>query len=544
MKKIGDLNFGFSDAINYKTREEKERFNQIFIRNSSLSQIYNPKSYFIIGEKGTGKTAYAVYAANNNMQNTFADIKYVKETDYVEFVALKEKHHLSLSNYTVIWKVILFMLLSDNILKTEKGFVSTIFKKFNALQQATEDYYHQAFSPEVESAFEFITDSKVAAELIHKNLQLKMGVEDSIKVNHTKFQTNLLYIKKSFEEAFSQLKLKKNHIIFIDGIDFRPGGMSHDSYLECIKGLANAIWDLNTDFFPNIKDSVGRCKVMLLTRPDIFDSLSLQNTNAKLKDNSVILNWTTDYKSHRNSEIFEVTEKLLSSQHENTSNAEKLWDKYFPWNAPNAQYLESNNNNNNNNEEEDNNEYTSFVAFLRWSYHKPRDILTMLSILQNYTDPKDKKSFSLEDFKNHSFIRAYSNYLLGEVKDQLSFYYESKDYESFLKFFEFLNGKNKFTYSEYLSAFNETQEYLESRDSKTPNFMSTANDFLQFLYGLNIICYMETPLKNHANVKVVPHWSFRERNSANISPSVKINAEKYEVFYGLRKALNVEIQTK
>jgi len=526
MLRADELDFGFRDAQNYKTRDQKQKFNQWFIKNSALDRICLPQISFLVGEKGTGKTAYSVYLANNEYKNISADVKYVKETDYLQFINLKKEHHLSLSNYTVIWKVLLFMLLSEKIIKSENNFLADLFNKFNSLKSAMDEYYSNAFSPEVTEAFEFISDSKTAVELISKYAKINASEGEQVKVNSSRFQTNLLYIKRNFEESFSQLKLKKNHLIFIDGIDFRPTGVQYSDYLDCIKGLANAIWDLNTDFFPSIKDSIGRCRIVLLTRPDIFNSISLQNQNAKLQDNSVLLNWITDYKYHRNSDIFNVTERILSSQNTETLEG-KFWDYYFPWDAPNNQ--------------QEFDHPSSFLAFLRWSYHKPRDVITMLDLLKNAI--KQSETFSLDHFEQHNFKRAYANYLLGEIKDQLSFYYESDEYDAFLKFFEFLNGKNKFDYAAFCVAFENTVIYLKSINQNLPKFMSTSNEFLQFLYQLNIICYLERPIGDEDRPPVA-HWCFRERNSANISPKVKIGASSYEVFYGLRKALNVEIQVK
>jgi len=64
--------------------------------------------------------------------------------------------------------------------------------------------------------------------------------------------------------------------------------------------------------------------------------------------------------------------------------------------------------------------------------------------------------------------------------------------------------------------------------------MATANDFLQFLFDLNVICYYEQTEDN----KLFFHWCFKDRSYANISPKVKTRVN-YQVFYGLAKALNV-----
>jgi hypothetical protein len=147
---------------------------------------------------------------------------------------------------------------------------------------------------------------------------------------------------------------------------------------------------------------------------------------------------------------------------------------------------------------------------------------------------REKQFFVLEDFDNDAFQTQYSEYLLGEVKDHLVFYYSLKDYELFLKFFEFLQGAHAFTYKTYLSAFAMLERHINSIDAKPPQFTATPNDFLQFLYDSNVIC-LEDPDEGG---RPFLRWCFRERAYSNIAPKVK-EGMRYEVFYGLAKALNV-----
>ena len=61
MKTLKELQEPFNDAHNYKNRAQKEFFNRVFLRTSALDEILGPSVYFLMGEKGSGKTAYAVY---------------------------------------------------------------------------------------------------------------------------------------------------------------------------------------------------------------------------------------------------------------------------------------------------------------------------------------------------------------------------------------------------------------------------------------------------------------------------------------------------
>ncbi len=250
-------------------------------------------------------------------------------------------------------------------------------------------------------------------------------------------------------------------------------------------------------------------------------SIGLQNQNTKIRDNSVFLDWRTEYNAYRSSLLFEVVDHMLAIQQDPVSSKGVAWDSYFPWNSPNLfePYTSP----------------TSFINFLRWSYYRPRDVVTMLELLKNNASHKlDKANITLSDFDNSHFQREYSNYLLGEVKDHLSFYYAPDHYEIFLKFFEFLSGKERFDYTYFLSAYKKLSEHIISVAIVTPKFMATANDFLQFLFDLNVICYIERTQEH----KPFIHWCFKDRSYANISPKVKTGVE-YQIFYGLAKALNV-----
>ena len=525
MKPINLLNFGYNDAENYKKRENKQFFNKIFVKNIYLDQLLHNDTYFLIGEKGTGKTAYAVYLANNDYKETTSDLRYIRETDYAKFISLKKSKHLELSDYTSVWKVILLLLLSNSI--TEEEIDSNIFtkkKRIKAVRQAVGEYYAYAFAPEVINAFSLVENSKHVAELFNKHLKASGEESRTLSFNESNFQINLMYIERQFKDALKGIKLNKNHILFIDGIDIRPGNIPYEDYLECIKGLANAVWGLNSDFFSQIKDSRGRLRVVLLMRPDIFNSLNLQNATNKLLDNSVFLDWRTTYPTYRTSKLFDVADTILRVQQDIELNLGDAWDFYLPWKSESTNPMR---------------EYDdSFIEILRLSYSRPRDIITILIFLKDIYQSNRRRNihFQKKDLFSHGFLNCYSQYLMGSVKDQLSFYYTSDEYETFLAFFNFLNGKAEFSYQDYKQAYERFTDYiLEKRDS-IPEFVETDEKFIQFLYDTNVICYIEK-----TELEPLFRWCYRERSISNISPKVKLGV-MYRVHKGLLKELNLGFQ--
>ena len=265
-------------------------------------------------------------------------------------------------------------------------------------------------------------------------------------------------------------------------------------------------------------------KVVLLIRPDIFASTGLQNQNTKLRTNTVMLDWRTTYENYETSKLYKLAGKILHSQQEihiaKSKSFSETWEYYFPY------IIRSNG------------EYTdkAFIGFLKNSFYRPRDIVMMLFFLQENCKEKgelEKDSFTLADFDNNDFKRKLSDYLMSEIKDQILFYYTDQDYELFLKFFEYLDGSVSFVYEKYIESYNKFIEYAKLSKYTIPRFMDTANKFLQFLYELNIISYIED-VEEH---KPLIHWCFRERNFSNIAPKVKSDV-RYEVFYGLARAVN------
>nr|WP_314400786.1 hypothetical protein [Pseudomonas lundensis] len=522
MKKIVELEYSFPDAENYRRREFKERFSKSFLADEYVTNILKPEISFLMGEKGSGKTAYAVYLSNNKVNSTICDLKFIRETEYQKFVALKKEKHLDLSDYTNIWRVILLLMLSKQIAEEESTLLPR-FIKFKHLNEAIDEYYLHAFSPEIIHALQFVQESKIAAEFLSKHAKASGEQKESITFSENRFQTNLLYIQKRFEKVLESLKLADSHTLFIDGIDIRPSGIPYPEYLDCVKGLANAVWQLNNDFFPKIKDSKGRLKVVLLIRPDIFSSLSLQNQNTKIRSNSVYLDWRTSYENYDTSSIFRMTDKLLSSQQTNKNqfdNVGDAWAGYFPYQMPSASAYND----------------SSFIGFLRYSFYRPRDIIMMLEFLkENAVDKNqvEKEHHTFEDFDSADFKRKLSDHLLGEIKDQISFYYTNDDYEFFLKFFELLEGDTRFDYKSYLVVHAKLVRFIKTTGKPIPQFMDTPIQFLQFLYELNVICYVED-VEGH---KPFIHWSFRDRSYSNFSPKVK-EGVRYEIFYGLSRAVN------
>ena len=73
MKKIQELQQVKGDAYDYYIagNEDTDLFEKIFLVDDIVEEICKPDKYFLIGEKGSGKTAYSVYMSKSDKINSF-----------------------------------------------------------------------------------------------------------------------------------------------------------------------------------------------------------------------------------------------------------------------------------------------------------------------------------------------------------------------------------------------------------------------------------------------------------------------------------------
>ena len=514
MKTIEQLKLGYSDAQNYSKRKDKVFFNEIFVRNSFLDKLLNENVYFLIGEKGTGKTAYATFLSNNNYKDTRGVLSYINATDYEKFYTLKKNNHLELSDFNSIWKVIILLLFSQFITQNESTVAAFNKSKLKQLNQAIESYYMNAFTPEITTILKIMDESEIVAKILSTVSEVGGTKSKNIEFSETRFQHNLYFIEKKFSEALSTISLKKDIVLFIDGIDIRPDSIPYNDYIECIKGLSNAMWYLNTSLFAIVKGSQNILRVVLLLRPDIYNSLSLQNATNKLVDNSVYLDWTTTYDDYESSNLYQIAKKILSYDQTSNSNIDDYFKYYFKWKSDDGR--------------------TAFMDFLRISLSRPRDILIIMIYIKEQMLQKGmgkSKEFSMECFESNNFQNNYSDYFMSSLKDQLSFYYSGDEFKILIKFFDFFENAD-FTYQMFEQNYDKFVDYILDNANDIPAFVEDKKQLLQLLYDNNMIVAIEHT--NNGNYYF--HFSYREREIYNITPEIPDgNNITYRFHYGIYK---------
>lgn len=517
-KTIGTLRPPFNDAFNYRSRAEKELFSKLFLRTTDLERCLDPSIYFLMGEKGAGKTAYAVYLENNNIDGHKCQVTTMTETQYKRFIELKRQGKLNYSDYANIWRSMLLFLVGRMLVLKSKGFFQKLTGKFKPVERELDKWTKNALNPEIESAFEAITSANFSANIGKKDAaQLSGGASAQEKENAPRLRHYLLETEGTLKEAISTLTLSDSHVLFVDGIDYRPESVGYSDYIECIKGLAEAIWQLNTEFFNSIRDSRGRIKIVLLVRPDVFHTLNLYNSNSRLQDNTIFLEWATNEREYRNSPLFEVAGRYFSMQNLHRTSPAAAWDHYY---------------------RDDHHNGATFKRLLKHTFQKPRDVLTFIRLTRDMrvrAGYGDETQFPDNMFTIPAFTRKFSEYLLGETKNYAAFYMTQEDFQKYLKFFQYLDGKSRFTFEEFSKAYSNFLKWAKGEVFKASSYLRDAEALLQFFFDVNIIGYIESAEDESENYY---HWSYRERTLIDIAPKVKSTATLV-INPGVAKALDI-----
>ena len=288
-RKIG---FPFDEAENYLLPNNKAQFNKLFYKDSNYDKLLQPTTYYLIGDKGSGKTAYSAYFCNNNIKNNIKSKRYeISVDDYCKIIQMKNDGKLNYTHYVTLWKAILLIKIFSTI--ESKDVTRFGSNSFGKIKELLSNYNFTEISMDSFSPVSFI-DNESFVTLVDSNINAnKYNLEVSAKeTNGTKKSTekqiytdNWVRFINEIEQNISSLKLKKHHYLFIDGIDTRPEDIPYSEYKECVYPIVRAVYDLNSNLFAKIKDrKKGRLQIVLLTRLDIFIKSGLSNPGSKVAD--------------------------------------------------------------------------------------------------------------------------------------------------------------------------------------------------------------------------------------------------------------------
>ncbi|MBR1070496.1 P-loop ATPase, Sll1717 family [Bradyrhizobium liaoningense] len=527
---IDDLKFPYADAAEIHEADDKRLFATLFSVPQHIDRLIKSPIYFIIGEKGTGKTAIATYVSNAlNPQLSGATVKVEKE-DYDNFKSFNSSVPLTFADYSEIWETSLLLLLSANLIEALEPSYRETLQYANSVAAVLGRVNYGASVARLAESFDLLCWNRPALfEALAKEFPDRITGEIPVH-----FRTYVRVVKSILVLALNDVGLSRNspnskYLLFIDGVDTRPlmtgsseGGITHEFQFSCLAGLIASVQRLNTQI---LRRNFGHnVRVVLLVRPDIMEKVNLHNAANIMNDNSILINWYTANHDYETSEFFKLADYMLLQQQPNRELYPMVgdcWRAYFPDSGLTfGDKIRD-----------------AFVVFLQHSFYRPRDLVFFLRSIRDRMDALERggaTKFDLHLFTRQNAMGNYSNYLLNEIKDSTLFYHDETAFDLLVRLFSILHDDIKdgaFSYSNFVGAYNELRRESDPQLLMNSPIFSSADDFLQFLYEFNVIGFRMPPRDTG-----IFSFCYQRRSASMIRPRVRTKTE-YRIHHGVGRAL-------
>lgn len=530
LRPIAELNMGYADADQYGNTD-LSFFEKIIITGDECVQVaLNPNKFFLVGDKGTGKTAIGSYFSGNERRIESEKIVGIRIAIDVEELEgfFNACQHIT-SGREAVWQLlfcigaIIAIANEKQLLELYSGLRSTV----NALKRlAGYDESEQLHPDDAAAIYKYALER---ANILLEHLQGGGNLVDTNQPSSKPFgpaqNVTFAAIVRKMLTCIKQLPLAKQYLIFIDNVDIKPENFTYEQYTRALTELAKAIIDINTKKFN--RNNINKVKVVLVVRPDIFTKLNLGNANTK-KSYMVMLNWAiARYNDYEESKLLKMAEQLLWAQqpdglsvNQNNTPPGWIWHYYFRWDA---KYPAKGS------ERPD----PSFVTILKKIFYRPRDIITIMRIMQQIQAAKLDNSITWFDWYHFKKAeRNLSNYILAEISEQVKFYLGADGSELLNEVVSRLfkisakptdRSLYVFSYEEFVKLNQKLIDDKAAFNRAVPDQFTEPVRLLSLLFELYIIgCryqYFDKKLKRHMYGW---RYCFKDRTMENLTPQVDI----------------------
>lgn len=439
--KVKNVYPGKPDA-RYEITSLKE--NMILPPNFSMDDIIKGDKYYIIGNKGIGKTALLLYISNylssideNSICSTILFKTDYNSTERMRLTALEDRileeldvttqNGLNISSYTNVWKLTLYLkIVLDNQQYGYKIFTNDInWNAFESLILRLSD----STDIGMKERLSIIKKIPKIVNIDYKNSRIYMESErldfpkkeDTIELKFFNMALDLA------DNLFSMLeRLDYTYFLCIDELETSFGSKYFLRDLQMIHDWIEAVNELNTKIQSH---KYKRMKVILSVRNEIIRSIENHlcgdELNKKIMSYRVLLDWKIKNGANISNPLFLIWLKRISNLYENQTNIDylKIRQEWFPPDIGTEDTVD-------------------FILNRTW--YKPRDIVRFIMLCVQTAD-ENASTFSRDLIV--SALDEYSKDSKTEIMEEMSAFYKSDCIA--LLFSTLKNFKIRFTKEEY-----------------------------------------------------------------------------------------------
>lgn len=424
---IKDILFGKTDASNELQEVGDEYFLDSFLpyEKYKITEFLCGKRYYIIGRKGTGKTALLKYLEckfSEDVTNLVIPIRFKSDFDSLDKKTIKSaalnvqdeiieqgRGDKSIKSYVAAWQVYL---------------IYQIFKHENSLENEFEIFNHESDSYKIIwSLLKLLYGEQSGNRIVPKitkgtvafSAGMDKGISASVKIDielkEKEKTVKFDLVCKKIIDLYQKLESARNSVyILVDELELLvTTKKQREADIELIRDLI-----LATDKLNEISKVCGySAKVYASIRTDVLDSVysSGYEINKSIEDYGVTVEWFQKGGDYRDNPLLKLIENKIhaSEKRKEVSQSDNVWEQYFESTINNV-------------------EVRKYI--LNYSWYRPRDIIRLLLLVQDQCVENDRK-INQEMFDRA--LQEYSNKMWNEVSEEMSLKYSPEDMKAIKK---------------------------------------------------------------------------------------------------------------
>lgn len=514
--KVKDIYHGKPDA----RYENIKTFNDMYMVMPSIrgmDSILTNDIYYLIGNKGTGKTALLLYIGNKLIEqdkdSICSTILFKTEYDNSDRVRieslekqifqtldLSEERKKELHNYISIWKLTMYVkIIIDN-----KNSNYAVFEKNNNWDSFVELVSRLSDIADIKASddLRFISDipQKITFNITKERWNITVS-DKRIPLPEEEDALELIQFNKAMKYAdkfFSSLtRTSIPYCICVDELETSASSRNYQRDLQMIHDWMEVVWQLN--------DVIKKCnydkmKIILSVRQEIIQAVERLFVGDEVNKKRLSYGQKVEWKYTQNqigihTPLIQILLKkiIISSEEDRGKKYDEVLAKWFPLVIGDEDICD-------------------FIYNRTWG--KPRDVVRLLYLAVE--NAQNQEMF--DKYLLISILQEYSSDSRTEIEEEMSAIYSQKDIKDL--FDSVYNFKDSFSTEEY-------EKHIR-KDFQKHKILEDTQNALKILYSYGII-----GCKNDRIEKV--NWAYQGDDF------VEGNGWRYIIHPGLMQALNYEV---
>ncbi|MEB0263612.1 MULTISPECIES: P-loop ATPase, Sll1717 family [unclassified Mucilaginibacter] len=454
---------------------------EYFIDDNYWEQLVEGRKFFVIGRKGTGKSAiYNWIHAQQGDKGTLVSNLSFKTFPFEKFLQLTDDDFSRPNQYQSIWRNIILSEIAKHIIIDEKSSINDDYIQIRS-------YVGYKFGTDLNDLHKKVTKqtTKTTSGLFLQGSGIGYTSETAKDLGDE--LTNITLINAQLEQlikGYLKTSSTSSYIIQFDQLDDNyTTYIKNDHYFQSIISLFKVVYDLNQTFH-QISVPV---KIICYLRSDIFYEINNYDAESARWDQFKLqLNWAIINRSDWDNPALL---KLLNSRIKRSLVDIKDQNPFFKiFNPTNISLLNNNSS-----------KQSVFAYMVKKSLHRPRDIVQFCIKIQE--DARKWKKLNVKNILDAE--KEYSSWLLGELANEFGPLVLDKS-----KLYEFLRnlGESHISFNVFRSKYAPYENKIGL----------DAEQLLKLLYRLGIIFNVNKTLKHTEYFSVIRNEKSSYNSSLNI----------------------------